>query len=44
MGVFDRNFESCQCYSTARAYGNLHSRVRAASQFSHSRVFFLEYS
>ena len=31
-------------YSTARAYGNLHSRVRAASQFPHSRVFFLEYS
>ena len=27
-------------YSTARAYGNLHSRVRAASQFSHSRIFF----
>ena len=31
-------------YSTARAYGNLHSRVRAASQFPHSRIFFLEYS
>ena len=26
-------------YSTARAYGNLHSRVRAASHFSHSRIF-----
>ena len=31
-------------YSTARAYGNLHSRVRAVSQFPHSRVFFSEYS
>ena len=31
-------------YSTARVYGNLHSRVRAASQFCHLRVFFLEYS
>lgn len=26
-------------YSTARTYGNLHSRVRTASQFHHSRVF-----
>ena len=30
-----------QSYSTARAYGNLYSRVHAASQFPHSRVFFV---
>ena len=36
--------ELIRMYSTARAYGNLHSHVRAASQFPHSRVFFLGYS
>ena len=31
-------------YSTARAYGNLYSRIRTASQFPHSCIFFSEYS